>query len=188
MGNRHWIDGPSGPGALSDPPIARAVFGSTRAGWLWLPIRSYLGYEWAVSGVDHLRDPAWMDGATLQSYWWDAVARAPDFGESSSTDVVRAMFNQLIDADASELFARLIVFGELAVGVALVLGAFVGLAAFCGSLISMNFLLAGTVSSNPLMFAAAIGLMLAWRVGGYYGLDRYLLPTVMSGPATPTPT
>jgi thiosulfate dehydrogenase [quinone] large subunit len=26
------------------------------------------------------------------------------------------------------------------------------------------------------LFTAAIGLMLAWRVAGYYGLDRYLLP------------
>jgi thiosulfate dehydrogenase [quinone] large subunit len=26
------------------------------------------------------------------------------------------------------------------------------------------------------MFTLAVGLMLAWRVAGYYGLDRYLLP------------
>jgi thiosulfate dehydrogenase [quinone] large subunit len=26
------------------------------------------------------------------------------------------------------------------------------------------------------MFAFAGGLMLAWRVAGYYGVDRYLLP------------
>jgi thiosulfate dehydrogenase [quinone] large subunit len=26
------------------------------------------------------------------------------------------------------------------------------------------------------MFALAIGLILGWKVAGYYGLDRYLLP------------
>jgi thiosulfate dehydrogenase [quinone] large subunit len=26
------------------------------------------------------------------------------------------------------------------------------------------------------MFALAIGLILGWRVAGYYGVDRYLLP------------
>ena len=26
------------------------------------------------------------------------------------------------------------------------------------------------------MFAFAIGLILAWKVAGYYGVDRYLLP------------
>ena len=48
--------------------------------------------------------------------------------------------------------------------------------AFFGALMNMSFLLAGSASSNPVLFTAAIGLMLAWRVAGYYGLDRYLLP------------
>ena len=26
------------------------------------------------------------------------------------------------------------------------------------------------------MFTLAVGLMLAWKVAGYHGLDRYLLP------------
>jgi thiosulfate dehydrogenase [quinone] large subunit len=26
------------------------------------------------------------------------------------------------------------------------------------------------------MFTLAVGLMLAWKVAGYYGVDRYLLP------------
>jgi thiosulfate dehydrogenase [quinone] large subunit len=43
-------------------------------------------------------------------------------------------------------------------------------------LLNMTFLLAGSASTNPIMFTLAIGLMLAWKVAGYYGLDRYLLP------------
>ena len=59
---------------------------------------------------------------------------------------------------------------------------------------NMSFLLAGSASTNPVMFTLAIGLILAWRVAGYYGLDRYLLPAfgapwkpgrVFSGQATP---
>jgi thiosulfate dehydrogenase [quinone] large subunit len=41
---------------------------------------------------------------------------------------------------------------------------------------NMSFLLAGSASTNPVLFTLAIGLMLAWRVAGYYGLDRWLLP------------
>jgi thiosulfate dehydrogenase [quinone] large subunit len=40
----------------------------------------------------------------------------------------------------------------------------------------MSYMLAGSASTNPIMFAMAVGLILAWRVAGYYGLDRYLLP------------
>jgi len=40
----------------------------------------------------------------------------------------------------------------------------------------MSFLLAGSASTNPVLFSLAIGLILAWKVAGYYGVDRYLLP------------
>src|SRR4029453_7877493 len=73
-------------------------------------------------------------------------------------------------------FAWLITFGELAIGIGLLLGALTGVAAFFGAFMNMSFLLAGSGSTNPVLFTMAIGLILAWRVAGYYGLDRYLLP------------
>lgn len=51
-----------------------------------------------------------------------------------------------------------------------------GIAAFFGATMNMSFLLAGTVSSNPVMFMIAIVLILAWKVAGWYGLDRWVLP------------
>ena len=84
----------------------------------------------------------------------------------------------LIDSDSSVWFAKLIVFGELAIGLGLIVGAFVGVAAFFGALMNMNFMLAGSASTNPVLFFLAVGLMLAWKVAGYYGLDRVLLPLV----------
>jgi thiosulfate dehydrogenase [quinone] large subunit len=62
------------------------------------------------------------------------------------------------------------------IGIALILGAFTGIAAFFGAFMNWNFMMAGTASSNPLLFTAAILLILAWKVAGYYGLDRWLLP------------
>ena len=44
------------------------------------------------------------------------------------------------------------------------------------------FLLAGTVSSNPVMFILATWLVLSWRVAGYYGLDYFVLP-LLGAPA-----
>jgi thiosulfate dehydrogenase (quinone) large subunit len=41
---------------------------------------------------------------------------------------------------------------------------------------NMNFLLAGAVSINPIIGGLAILLVLAWRVAGYWGVDRWLLP------------
>ncbi len=64
-------------------------------------------------------------------------------------------------------------FGELAVGVALILGLLTGVAAFFGLLMNFAYLFAGTLSSNPLL---GLLLILAWRVSGWWGLDRLVLP------------
>ncbi|MDR7568388.1 MAG: DoxX family protein, partial [Armatimonadota bacterium] len=66
----------------------------------------------------------------------------------------------------------------LAVGIALVLGVFTGIAAFFGAFMNWNFMMAGTASTNPLMFLVSILLLLAWKVAGYYGLDYWLLPVL----------
>ena len=64
----------------------------------------------------------------------------------------------------------------MAVGLGLLFGLLTGFAAFFGAFMNMSFLLAGSASTNPVLFTLAIGLMLAWKVAGYYGVDRYLLP------------
>jgi thiosulfate dehydrogenase [quinone] large subunit len=164
---------------VSDPPLARALLGSTRAGLLWLPVRVYLGYQWLSAGLGQLRDPAWMDGSRVLAFWWDAVDGPGSHDHMSASFAwYRWFLGWLIDANASDLVARLVVFGELAVGLGLVVGAFVGIAAFFGAVMNMNFMLAGDASSNPLLFLGAVGLMLAWRIAGHYGVDRWLLPSV----------
>ena len=40
----------------------------------------------------------------------------------------------------------------------------------------MSYLLAGSTSSNPVMFVLAIGLILGWRVAGHIGVDRTSCP------------
>jgi len=37
-------------------------------------------------------------------------------------------------------------------------------------------MMAGSASVNPVFFVLSVGLILAWRVSGYFGLDYFLLP------------
>jgi hypothetical protein len=39
----------------------------------------------------------------------------------------------------------------------------------------ITFMLAGSASTNPVLFLAALGLMFAWKIGGFIGLDYFLL-------------
>jgi thiosulfate dehydrogenase (quinone) large subunit len=61
-------------------------------------------------------------------------------------------------------------------GIALILGAFVGLAAFAGGVLGSGLFPATAGVMTPLLFTAVIMLVLAWKTAGWIGLDRWLLP------------
>jgi len=75
-------------------------------------------------------------------------------------------------------FSYVVAFGELLVGAALILGLLTGFAAFFGGFMNASYLLAGTVSTNPALFIVQTMLVLAWRVAGWWGLDRWVLPRI----------
>ena len=81
----------------------------------------------------------------------------------------------MLDAEAYTWFGALVAYGEYIIGIALILGMFTGVAACFGALMNWNFMMAGSASSNPMLFIVALGIMFAWKISGYYGLDYYLL-------------
>jgi thiosulfate dehydrogenase (quinone) large subunit len=87
-----------------------------------------------------------------------------------------ATFLQQVALPNAVIFSYLVTFSEILVGVALILGLLTGVAAFFGGFMNASYLFAGTVSTNPVLLLLAILLVLAWRVAGYWGLDRWALP------------
>jgi thiosulfate dehydrogenase (quinone) large subunit len=158
-------------------PLLYKLFNDTRAAWLWLPLRIWLGWQWLDAGIHKVSNPAWMEtGAALKGFWTGAVAipEAPA-RPAIAFDWYRSFLQALLDAQAYTWFAKLVVIGELLVGIALILGAFVGFAAFFSGLMNWNFMMAGSASTNPLLFTIAVGIILAWKVAGYLGADFFLL-------------
>jgi thiosulfate dehydrogenase [quinone] large subunit len=164
---------------VEGPAFTRYLFSNRAAGLFWLPIRLFLGFSWIEASWHKLTGGGWITdgGSALAGYWTNAIKVAPDTGKGAiSFDWYRDFLSTLLAGHHQAWFAWLIAFGEMAVGIGLLVGALVGVAAFFGALMNMSFLLAGSASTNPVLFTMAIGLMLAWKVAGYYGLDRYLLP------------
>ncbi|MBO0884301.1 MAG: hypothetical protein J2P17_29030, partial [Mycobacterium sp.] len=48
---------------IQDPPIARFLFQSTTAAWLWLVVRVYVGYDFLTAGWHKFTTSEWMDGS-----------------------------------------------------------------------------------------------------------------------------
>ena len=93
-------------------------------------------------------------------------------------DWYRSFIEFLVNSDAHTWLSKVIIFGELAIALGLILGAFTGLAAFFGGMMNWSFIMAGSASTNGMLFAIATWLVLAWRNAGWIGLDRWLLPLV----------
>jgi thiosulfate dehydrogenase [quinone] large subunit len=162
---------------VEGPAFARFLFNDTRAGLFWLPIRLFLGFSWLEAGWHKATSAGWLDGGSALAGFWTNAVQIPDEGRPAITyEWYRTFLQWLLDNQAQGWFAYIIVFGEIAVGLGLIFGVLTGFAAFFGALMNMSFLLAGSASTNPIMFTLAVGVMLAWKVAGYYGLDRYLLP------------
>ena len=161
---------------IEDPPLARLLFSDTRLAAVWAVIRVLLGLAWLEAGLRKVTEPGWMvTGESLLGFWTRAVA-IPEQGRPAITfDWYRSFLQGLIDSGSYTWFAKLIAVGEVLVGVALIVGAFVGIAAFFSALMNWNFIMAGSASSNGLLLIAAVFLILAWKIAGYYGADYFLL-------------
>lgn len=163
---------------FADPPLANALFNGVGWAWLWLPIRLYLGYTWLTSGLGKLSNPAWVQtGAALKGFW-ERAAAIPDAPARPAIafDWYRTFIQALLDSGHYVWFAKLVTGAELLIGIALILGAFTGIAAFFGGFMNWNFMMAGSASTNPLLFVFAVLLILAWKTAGWWGLDRWALP------------
>ncbi len=164
--------------SIQDPPVARFLFQGTIASWLWLAVRLYVGYDFIVAGFHKFSTPAWMDGSGtgILGFWTGALGTTASGAPVISFDWYRGFLQFLMDTNSAGWFSYVIVFGEMAVGLGLILGAFVGLAAAGGLMMNMSYLLAGTTSTNPVLVILGILLILAWKNAGYIGLDYFLLP------------
>lgn len=148
-----------------------------RSAVLWLIVRVYLGWTWLEAGWGKLNSPAWAagdSGSGITGFIQGALAKTA--GAHPDVQGWYASFLRDYVLAHPLVWAHIITWGEILVGVALIAGFLVGLAALGGVFMNLNFLLAGTVSINPIMFTLGIGLILAQRVAGYWGADRYVLP------------
>ncbi len=164
---------------MEDPPVARFLFGDVRLSWLWLIVRVFAGYEWLTAGWDKVINPAWVGaqaGTGLTGFVNNALQQTT--GAHPNVQVWYAWFLQTVVLPAAPVWSWIVAFGELFVGIALILGIFTGVAAFFGGFMNVNYLLAGSLSTNPFLFVFATWLVLAWKTAGWIGLDRWILPAL----------
>ncbi|TBL77257.1 DoxX family membrane protein [Paenibacillus thalictri] len=162
---------------IPENPVSRFLFVSTRSAWIWLIIRIYVGYEWLSAGWGKLHSDTWTGakaGTAIQGFVKGALTKSS--GDHADVAGWYASFLQNAVLPNAKAFSYVVAYGEVLVGLGLILGLLTGIAAFFGSIMNVSYLFAGTVSTNPLLLVLATWLVLAWKVAGWYGLDRWALP------------
>ena len=176
---------------IEEPKFATWLFTSPGAATIWLVMRLYLGYEWLHAGWEkitgteggwHLAftSDSWLrSGAGLQGFInFGALTQTKGPHAAVNYGWYAAFLRWLAHPGPASLFAKVIALGEAAIGIALIVGLFTGIAAFLAGTLTMSFGLAGVAGVNPVFFLFEVLLILAWRNAGYYGLDRYVLPAL----------
>jgi thiosulfate dehydrogenase [quinone] large subunit len=174
---------------IGEPRIAQWLFGSPSGAWVWVIPRLYLGYLWLHAGWEKVTGTSggtwsWSFDFTKDS-WLRSSAGLKGFAAYALTNTKGpnaavnygwyAAFLRWLEHSGGWM-APIIALGETAIGLALLLGLFTGIAAFFGALLTTAFGLAGIAGVNPVFLILEVLLVLAWRNAGWIGLDRFVLP------------
>lgn len=160
-----------------EPAIARFFLASTGPAALWFVLRMNVGAQWFIAGWEKVQSPVWgTSGVALKGFVGGALAK--NSGANPAVQGWYANFLHDFVLPNAGLFSFLITWGEFAVGLGILVGALTGIAAGFGVLMNLNYLLAGTVSINPVLGMFGLFLCVAWRVAGEIGLDHWLLPAI----------
>jgi len=160
-----------------EPAISKFFLGSEGSSEMWFVVRMYVGAEWLLAGWEKIISPAWgTSGKAITGFVAGALAKTS--GPNPAVQGWYAWFLQHIVLPNAGLFSFLVTWGELAVGIGILLGILTGIAAGFGVLMNLNYLLAGTVSVNPVLGVLGLFLCFSWRVCGWIGFDRWLLPAL----------
>jgi thiosulfate dehydrogenase (quinone) large subunit len=136
-------------------------------------IRVYLGYAWLTAGLHKITGgfdaSGFLKGATANP------VKGPDGSIVYSTYV---SFLEHFALPNAHIFNVLVPWGEFLVGLGLILGCLTTAAMFFALVMNFSYLMAGTVSSNPLDILLGVFIIAAGFNAGRIGLDRWVIPFV----------
>jgi thiosulfate dehydrogenase [quinone] large subunit len=160
-----------------EPAVARFFLASEGSAALWFVVRMEVGAEWLLAGWEKIQSPAWgTSGKAMAGFVAGALKLAS--GPNPAVQGWYAWFLTHAVQPNVGVFSFVITYGEFAVGLGVLLGILTGIAAGFGVLMNLNYLLAGTVSINPILGVFGLFLIFSWRVCGWIGGDRWVLPAL----------
>lgn len=156
-------------------------FKGAKGSWIWLVIRLYLGWQWVspgwkkITGATPFDATGYLKGAAAK-----IVPPADPALAAKFKPITAAWWGDFLNGFAipnAKLFNTLIPYGELLVGLGIIFGFATIFAAVMGATMNFAFLMSGSTSSNPTLFALEFILVAAGGAyAGYIGIDYWFRP------------
>ncbi|MBL0385797.1 DoxX family protein [Tumebacillus sp. ITR2] len=134
-------------------------------------VRIYVGWKFLDAGWHKITGAKAFDASGLLK---GAVA-----GSTAAKPTVQAWYGSFVDSFALPnvgLFNFLVQWGELLVGIGLILGVFTTFAALMAMFMNFNYLFAGAISTNPNLIFLSIFIVVAGFNAGKFGGDYFVIP------------
>lgn len=147
---------------------------------IWTILRFWVGWQWLTSGWEKTFGSGrevWVGskaGVAVTGFLKGALGKTT--GDHPDVQAWYGWFVENIALPNAKIFSYLVAYGEFLVGIALVLGLLTVPALLAGAFLNLNYLLAGTVSTNPIMLTVAAILLFVGPAVYYIGLDRWFIP------------
>ena len=142
----------------SMPTTTSPVMSATRqvhlSGWVFLPLRLFLGITFVYAGIQKLTDPQFFHHSTPGYIGNQIIAFAHD---SPIRDLLMH-----VALPHAVFFGFLIAFGEIAIGLGTLVGLLARPAAFFGLVLSLTFFLSASWHVYPYFYGADIVFVFAW--------------------------
>lgn len=139
------------------------------AAWILTALRIYIGWKWFSAGLGKLTGDDTFSAAGF-------LTGAVNNETVMNTYPTYHAFLENVALPNANVFSFLVSWGELLVGLGLILGVLTTLAAFFGIMMNFSFMFAGVVSSNPWMILITFFLLAAGYNAGRVGGDRWIIP------------
>ncbi|MFW2488063.1 DoxX family protein [Clostridium chromiireducens] len=143
---------------------------------VWTVLRIWLGYQWISAGLEKVGNPAWVGskaGTAVSGFLQGALAKST--GDHPAVQWWYARFVESFALPNAKIFSYLVAYGEVLVGISLIFGVLTIVGLIAGAFMNLNYLLAGTTSTNPILYTVAIILMVAGASAYKIGFDSLLV-------------
>lgn len=137
-------------------------------------VRLYVGYAWLTAGFHKLTG----GGFDTTGFLKGAIANPVKGADGSLVYPTFVAFLKSFALPNAHIFNTIVPLGEFLVGLGLILGCLTTAAMFFGLVMNFSYLLAGTISTNPMDILLGVIILFAGYNAGRIGLDHWVVPFI----------